>query len=483
MSTDYASYGADPEVPEQSPAASAEGELAGVAEAEVEEEEEEENDDLDFDLVTAAIPSFQALHQARASVFRNTRTLEAFKRVVATLSAAGDEGRRKGLGLWMQGEWQAAAEQLAKYDDVVANFTRANALMAAERYKDALPIFEKLTNAYPEEPKPRGGMLEAKLELDFVVGDTDKTIANLRAGLEKAPKSFATSAEGHYLLGRLAELERKWELAIDEHEAAREVDQTHRGALFRSGYLCERYGLEAEALEAYRMLTTLRPIDMRSLINLGLLYEDLGRDNQAAACYETVRKNTPADRKIRLFVEDARQGMSMYYDEDLERKEDRLNQILRTPITDFELSVRARNCLNKMNILTLGDLVRRTEQELLSYKNFGETSLNEIKQILGSKNLRLGMAHHEAVASIEAAVRPMATGENADMLNKPISELDLSIRARRAVENLGCLTVGDVAHHAEEELLSMPNFGQTSLAELKRKLSELGLSLAEKKKE
>ena len=74
--------------------------------------------------------------------------------------------------------------------------------------------------------------------------------------------------------------------------------------------------------------------------------------------------------------------MNMYYDEELERKEDRLNQILRIPITDFELSVRARNCLNKMNIVTLGDLVRQTEQELLSYKNFGETSLNEIKEIL-----------------------------------------------------------------------------------------------------
>ncbi|MCE9593286.1 MAG: hypothetical protein K8S98_03735, partial [Planctomycetes bacterium] len=179
MSTDYASYGADPEVPEQSQGAEV---AEGMELDELEEEEPEENDTLDFDLLTAAIPSFQALHQARASVFRNTRTLEAFKRIVESLSAAGDEGRRKGLGLWMQGDWQAASDQLAKYDDVVANFTRANALMAAERYKDALPIFEKLTNAYPEEPKPRGGMLEAKLELDFVVGDTDKTIANLRAG-------------------------------------------------------------------------------------------------------------------------------------------------------------------------------------------------------------------------------------------------------------------------------------------------------------
>ena len=115
--------------------------------------------------------------------------------------------------------------------------------------------------------------------------------------------------------------------------------------------------------------------------------------------------------------------MDMYYDEDLERKEDRLNQILRIPITDFELSVRARNCLNKMQITTLGDLVQQTEQELLSYKNFGETSLTEIKEILHSKGLRLGMPREEAVASIEAARAAHATGDRSDVLNKPILEL------------------------------------------------------------
>jgi DNA-directed RNA polymerase subunit alpha len=172
--------------------------------------------------------------------------------------------------------------------------------------------------------------------------------------------------------------------------------------------------------------------------------------------------------------------MNMYYDEDMERKEDRLNQILRIPITDFELSVRARNCLNKMNIMTLGDLVRQTEQELLSYKNFGETSLNEIKDILSSKGLRLGMAREEAVQSIEQNRRKYATGENSELLNKPITDLELSIRARRTVEVLGCLTLGDIVQHSEEELLGMPNFGVTSLQELKSKLGDLGLKLKTK---
>ena len=62
-------------------------------------------------------------------------------------------------------------------------------------------------------------------------------------------------------------------------------------------------------------------------------------------------------------------------------------------------------------------------------------------------------------------------------MNKPITELQLSIRARRTVEALGCLTVGDITKHSAEELLGMPNFGVTSLQELKSKLGEFSLKL------
>src|SRR5262249_11503896 len=121
--------------------------------------------------------------------------------------------------------------------------------------------------------------------------------------------------------------------------------------------------------------------------------------------------------------------------------------------------------------------VQKTEQELLSYKNFGETSLQEIKEILHSKGLRLGMPRDEAVASIEAHAQRLATGDRSDVMNKPILELKLSIRARRTVETLGCLTLGDITKHSAEELLGMPNFGQTSLQELRSKLTDFGIKL------
>lgn len=434
-----------------------------------------------FDLKTSAIPSFAALQHARSEIYETRQSFERFKTTIAALSPTGEEGRRRGLGYWMCGEYQKSVDTLKNYaEDNVAAFTMARAYMALNQFGDALPVFERLSKAYPDEPRPRAGGLEARLELDLSKGDEEGGIQRLSLGIAHAPASFRESAEGRYMQGRLAELKRDNETAVEHYAAARQLDPTHRANLFRLAYCAERTAQDEIALEAYQTLVRMLPIDRNTLMNLGVLYEDMGRDQDAAACFDTVSRSFPTDRRVRMFLEDARSAMNMYYDEDMERKEDRLNQILRIPITDFELSVRARNCLNKMNIMTLGDLVRQTEQELLSYKNFGETSLNEIKDILASKGLRLGMAREEAVQSIEQNRRKYATGENSELLNKPISDLELSIRARRTVEALGCLTLGDVVQHSEEELLGMPNFGVTSLQELKGKLTDLGLKLKSK---
>lgn len=434
-----------------------------------------------FDIRTAPIQSFASLQEARYGIFSSRSSLNAFDRVLQDLGDAGEEGLRKGLGSWMIGYYEKAAELLAAHEgDDVASFTRANALMTLRRSREAAPIFQRLSEKYPAESKPRGGYLLARLEAGLEEGaedDPEAIVEELRRGFQAAPEGFSDTAEGQHLLGRIDELYRDWESALDHFVRARELDPRSSVNLFHLAYRAERCGLDDLALECYQRLAERRPIDSRVLMNLGVMYEDLGRDQDAATCYDTVAKCNPTDRRVRLYLADAIAGMDMYYDEDLERKEDRLNQILRIPITDFELSVRARNCLNKMNIMTLGDLVKKTEQELLSYKNFGETSLNEIKEILGSKGLRLGMAREEAVLSIESTQHRYTTGENVEAMNRPISELELSIRARRTVEALGCLTLGDVTQHTEDELLGMPNFGVTSLQELKEKLTEYGLTL------
>ncbi|MBL6719928.1 MAG: tetratricopeptide repeat protein [Planctomycetes bacterium] len=431
-----------------------------------------------FDIASDPIPSFGSLLTERADVYGRKDSFQSFSRQVERLEDGGDPGRRKGLGMWMAGRYEEAAALLAAHEgDDVAAFTRGNALMSLGRAGEARAIFERLSEKYPDEPRPRGAALDALCD-EALNKDGEEAAADaLEQALAAAPQPFHPSAEGRYLAGRVAELRGEDEAALEAYGQARDVDGTHRRNLFRLGYLAERAGHEDLALEAYEVLVRILPADASVLNNLGVLYEDLGRDQDAAACYDMVAKTYPMDGRARLYLRDALAGMEMYYDEDLERKEDRLNQILRTPITDFELSVRARNCLAKMDIVTLGDLVKKTENELLTYKNFGETSLQEIKEILTSKGLRLGMQREEAVHAIDRGPGAVGGGDPNDPRNKSITELKLSIRARRTVENLGCLTLGEVTQHSEDELLGMPNFGVTSLLELKGKLSEYGLKL------
>ncbi len=435
---------------------------------------------LAFDILKDEIPSFGKLLEVRSPIYANRRTHDKFSRDVDALDTKGDEGRRRGLGMWLLGRYDEAADALAEYPgDDVAAYTRGRSLVSAGRSAEAVSIFKALSDKYPDEPRPRGDMLDAKLDTDLAAGDVEAAVSALEGDLTKFATTLGDSVEARHLKGRVAELSGDYQEALEMFQAARSLDPSHRRNLFRLAYLSERTGQEALALDAYETLCTMLPVDRAVMINLGVLYEDMGRDQDAASCYDTIVRTDPTDRLARLYLEDAKAGMEMYYDEDLEKKEDRLNQILRIPITDFELSVRARNCLNKMDIMTLGDLVKKTESELLSYKNFGETSLTEIKEILASKGLRLGMAREEAVASI-AKARNAQEGRDLDPndpRNKPISDLKLSIRARRTVENLGCLTLGDVTQHSEEELLGMPNFGVTSLLELRNRLSEYDLAL------
>jgi len=77
--------------------------------------------------------------------------------------------------------------------------------------------------------------------------------------------------------------------------------------------------------------------------------------------------------------------------EEIDREEERLNENLSRSVDELELSVRSYNCLKNANIRTIGELVQKTEAEMLKTKNFGRKSLNEIKEILSSMGLSLGM--------------------------------------------------------------------------------------------
>jgi len=84
-----------------------------------------------------------------------------------------------------------------------------------------------------------------------------------------------------------------------------------------------------------------------------------------------------------------------------ERGLDKISEVLNRSVEELELSVRSYNCLKNANIQTIGELVQKTEAEMLRTKNFGRKSLNEIKEILANMGLSLGMridAHGRLVA-------------------------------------------------------------------------------------
>ena len=130
-----------------------------------------------------------------------------------------------------------------------------------------------------------------------------------------------------------------------------------------------------------------------------------------------------------------------------------------------------------MGIYTLGDLARCSEQELLSSKNFGETSLDEIRDMLTSKGLQLGQfAHEKEEPEPELDLSHMSPDEQA-ILDRPISDLNLSVRARKCMVRLGLNTIGELLRKTSDDLLECKNFGVTSLIEVREKLTPLGIKL------
>ena len=294
------------------------------------------------------------------------------------------------------------------------------------------------------------------------------------------------TAEDLYSQGRELEAQGRYEEATDHYEQALEENPTHVGAIFRLGYLHAQRGDLNKSVGFYSSLSEGPRVYPEAVVNLGLLYEELQQPDRAAECFRRVLRTNPNHARAELYLRDAMAAVEQNYDDSHDRELSRKLEIFRTPVADFELSVRSRNCLSKMNIRSLGDLIQKTEQELLSYKNFGETSLAEIKELLESKGLHLGQEFEEALPPEFAepleeeeeekeAIRP----EDLPITERSIDELGLSVRSQRCMERLGIETIGELIQHTSEDLLSSKNFGKASLTEVKDKLSHYGLSLKE----
>jgi DNA-directed RNA polymerase subunit alpha len=384
-----------------------------------------------------------------------------------------DTQLRLGVGEVLLGRYAPALEHLKKAGDQgMACFFRGLALESQQQYEQAAQAFAQAS----------------KLGYDTKNADLHRAGVLRRAGNGEEAKKIlgglsklsGASAEYHFQMGCLRAAAGELLEAAAEFEKALTLDKDHNGALFELAYINDLYGNDDLAVEYYRRCTEHPPVPLAAWINLGILFEDEMRFRDAEHCYRQVLAHDPAHPRARLFFKDCQASKGMYYDEEAERGYTVLKQLHEIPVTDFELSVRSRNCLRKMNIRTLGDLTRTTEAALLSSKNFGETSLAEIKEMMAAKGLRLGMSleGHERGAPDHRLEQPQEVPpELQAIMNKVIAELNLSVRAKKCMSKLNIQTVGDLLKHTGDELLECKNFGVTSLNEVREKLGSLGLKL------
>jgi DNA-directed RNA polymerase subunit alpha len=414
----------------------------------------------------------QQLIDALSADFANYRVLrEAVQELESKEAVTPASKVRLGVCYYLLGRYRLAVDALSTADGgALAQFYLGKSYFSRQDYKSAIDAYQQAAKsgydanacalARSEALRNLGKHKESLAVLDGLSGAVEQTAEYLYQ------RGATVAAAG----GNPAE-------AVALFERAVEVDPKHAGALFALGVENDRRGNDEIALDLYQRSTAKFPAHLGALLNLGILYEDRQQYERARQCYQRILDVYPNDYRARLFFKDAQASGDMFYDEDAARRRDRLGQVLNIPVTDFELSVRSRNCLQKMGLLTLGDLARTSEQELLASKNFGETSLVEIKEMMASRGLELGQLAGEK-APVEIGYEPeVMTPDEAALLNKPIADLNLSVRARKCMIRLGISTVGELLRRTGDELLECKNFGVTSLNEVREKLTASGLKL------
>ncbi len=427
--------------------------------------------ELQMNLFREQLPSMEEIRAISRFVHSREANGQRFvEQVEQNLNSTSAIGRlQAGIGLFILGRYREAVEKLQKGKDCQEKFMYlAFTLRRLRRYEEAIASLQQAQDSGAE-------VLNVSLEK----AATHRRAGNLEAAAQElqACANFENiSAEYHYQIARLREVQGEYEKAVEDYRTALELAPTHQRALFHLAYRHDLAGNEEAAINYYKQVVANSPAYVSALLNLAVLYEDRCEFEKASACVDKVLESHPNHARALLFHKDVESSKTMFFDEEKEKKKSRKNQILETPISDFELSVRSRNCLRKMNIRTLGDLLNITEAELLSYKNFGETSLREIKAILEQKGLHLGMElEGKQLPAEETAERE--TPEDQGLMNKPVDELQLSVRARKCLQKLNLHTVGELVRTTDAELLGCKNFGVTSLNEIKKALANFGLSL------
>ncbi len=399
-----------------------------------------------------------------------------FEQVVRDLhteaSETGDERKaaRAGIGLFFIGKPDQAALMLEENADPAARFYRAQALSTLGRHEEAAAEFEAASQkGYDpiECTLRRAGEIRHSGQLD----EAEEIVRG--TGTEGG----ASRAEYSYQMGCILSDRGDAFGAIEYFERAVDMDPHHSRALFSLAAQNSLHGNDDEAIQLYERALSKPPYYLGAILNLGLLYEDHENNQAAEYCFRQVLRFDPRNERALLFLKDIEATGDMYYDEETLKNQAKLEQLLSRPMSDFELSVRSRNCLASMDINTLGDMTTISEQDLLAGKNFGETSLTEIRELMAIHSLSIGQNLNQK-SHAEPAYSPqdLSPAEQA-ILSRPVADLNLSVRSRKCMTRLGLNTIGQLTSRTPDELLSAKNFGVTSLNEIRQKLGEMGIKL------
>lgn len=320
---------------------------------------------------------------------------EKVKSLTLSLNKIKDDKKLKdsyyisGICLLVLGKIEESLEALEHLKSTKrSHFFMGKCYQELGKFKKAMDLFEQISDS----DKDVNGS-DYTVEVEIAATKRKSGDANgAKQVIKNIIKSHADDPDLYYQLGHCLDDIGEKEDAFKMYEKAVELDPNHAHALFRIAY-CYDLKLEDEkAIEYYERCNQLPVKYVNSFLNLGILYEDKGEYKKAITCFGSVLKSDPNNFRARMYLKDAESSLTMYYDDEIAKRQDKNSDVLNIPISDFELSVRSRNCLEKMFITTLGDLTKVTEHELLLYKNFGETSLYEIRSILKQKGLRLGQA-------------------------------------------------------------------------------------------
>ncbi|MEE2891482.1 MAG: DNA-directed RNA polymerase subunit alpha [Pseudomonadota bacterium] len=144
--------------------------------------------------------------------------------------------------------------------------------------------------------------------------------------------------------------------------------------------------LDATFSPVHRVAYTVEAARVEQRTDLDKLIIDL-ETNGTIDPEEAIRRAaTILQQQLAVFVDLEGQAEAI-----VEEKQEEIDPILLRPVDDLELTVRSANCLKAENIYYIGDLIQRTEVELLKTPNLGKKSLTEIKDVLASRGLSLGM--------------------------------------------------------------------------------------------